>query len=193
MTRPPILVVDDEEEILHSLRALLRMAFQVHTASSGAEALQILKQHPVHVVMTDQRMPEITGVELLQRVQGEWPDAIRMIFTGYSDIKAVIEAVNQGHIFRYITKPWDPEELQAVLRQACEEYARIVERRQLLAELEEHLAQWLQLAEALETGGSGPSVRPGSPTGDGKEQAAALSASGRCFLDRIRKAVGRTE
>jgi DNA-binding NtrC family response regulator len=183
--KPPILVVDDEEEILHSLRGLLRREFDVHTAASGAEALELLKRQPVHVIMTDQRMPEITGVELLRRVQGDCPDAIRMVFTGYSDIKAVIEAVNQGGIFRYITKPWDPEELQAVLRQACEAYDQIVERKQLLAELEEHEAEWLRLAESLE--GS----MLGSLAASGREKVAALASAGRTFLERIRKTVSR--
>src|SRR5919202_4817890 len=96
----PILVVDDEPEILYSLRGLLRREFEVHTAESGEEAMEVLVQHPVHVVMTDQRMPTMTGVELLSRVQGEWPDAIRMVFTGYSDVKAVIDAINKGQIFR---------------------------------------------------------------------------------------------
>ena len=69
--------------------------------------------------MTDQRMPQMTGVELLQRAQEECPEAVRIIFTGYADIKAVIDAINQGQIYRYLTKPWDPDELVAVLRQAC--------------------------------------------------------------------------
>src|SRR5438093_1441244 len=107
--RHPILVVDDEAEILFSLRGLLRREFEVHTAESGPEALEILRRQSVHVIMTDQRMPGMTGVELLSQVQGEHPDAIRVVFTGYADIKAVIDAVNEGHIFRYITKPWDPE------------------------------------------------------------------------------------
>src|ERR1043166_2400344 len=104
--KPPILVVDDEPEILYSLRGLLRMEFDVHTAESGQEAIEVLRQQPVQVVMTDQRMPGMTGVELMRQVQGEWPEAIRMVFTGYADIKAVIDAINLGHIFRYITKPW---------------------------------------------------------------------------------------
>ena len=71
----------------------------------------------------------MTGVELLSRVKDEHPDAMRLIFTGYADIKAVIDAINQGNVFRYITKPWDPDELLAVLRQACEYYDAITERR----------------------------------------------------------------
>src|SRR5207247_3272141 len=92
----PILVVDDEPDILFSLRALLRRDFEVHTAEGGAQALEILHQHPVHVIMTDQRMPAMTGVELLTRARSDCPEAIRIIFTGYADLKAVIDAVNRA-------------------------------------------------------------------------------------------------
>src|SRR5438445_537437 len=111
----PILLVDDEPEILFSLRGLLRREFELFTAESGAEALEILKQHPIHVIMTDQRMPRMTGVELLRQAQMEHPEAIRIVFTGYADLKAVVDAVNQGHIYRYLTKPWDPDDLLTVL------------------------------------------------------------------------------
>src|SRR5215213_10169769 len=102
-SKHPILVVDDEADILFSLRALLRRDFEVHTAESGAQALEVLRQHPVHVIMSDQRMPEMTGAELLSRTRGEYPQAVRIIFTGYADLKAVIDAVNRGEIYRYLT------------------------------------------------------------------------------------------
>src|SRR5436190_22647354 len=137
----PILVVDDEPEILFSLRALLRRDFEVHTAESGAQALEVLREHPVHVIMTDQRMPEMTGVELLSRARGACPEAVRVIFTGYADLKAVIDAVNRGEIFRYLTKPWDPDDLCLVLREACEHYEALAERRRLLAELRDHVSR----------------------------------------------------
>jgi len=89
--------------------------------------------------MTDQRMPEMTGVELLRRARGEHPESIRIVFTGYADIKAVIDAINQGQIYRYLTKPWDPDELLAVLRQACDHYERLAQRRRLLLDLRDHL------------------------------------------------------
>jgi DNA-binding NtrC family response regulator len=136
-----ILLVDDEPEILFSLRGLLRREYDLHTANSGAEALEVLRKHPVQVIMTDQRMPEMTGVELLRRARGECPGAIRIVFTGYADIKAVIDAVNQGQIYRYLTKPWDPDELLAVLGQACEEYDRAAEGRRLLVDLRDYLAR----------------------------------------------------
>jgi DNA-binding NtrC family response regulator len=141
MVKHPILLVDDEPEILFSLRGLLRREFELHTANSGAEALGVLHAQPVHVIMTDQRMPEMTGVELLRRARGECPGAIRIVFTGYADIKAVVDGINQGEIYRYLTKPWDPDELLAVLRQACDHYEQMAERRRLLCDLREHLGR----------------------------------------------------
>jgi DNA-binding NtrC family response regulator len=141
----PILVVDDEPDILFSLRALLRRDFEVHTAESGAVALEILRQHDIHVIMTDQRMPEMTGAELLSRARGENPDAIRIIFTGYADLKAVVDAVNRGEIYRYLTKPWDPDELCAILHEACAAHDASAERQRLLADFRAHVAQGLAL------------------------------------------------
>lgn len=142
-----ILLVDDEPEILFSLRGLLRKDFEVYTAESGAEAMQILKEHSIHVILTDQRMPGMTGVQLLHRVLGEHPQAIRIVFTGYADIKAVIDAVNQGHIYRYITKPWDPDELIGVLRQACAAYDRLIDQQRLLADLRSYLTASIPLLQ----------------------------------------------
>ena len=134
-----ILLVDDEPEILFSLRGLLRRDFEIHTAESGSAAIDVLKQHAIHVILTDQRMPDMTGVQLLHRVAGDYPQAIRIVFTGYADIKAVIDAVNEGHIYRYITKPWDPDELLSVLRQACAAYDGLVEHQCLLRDLRSFL------------------------------------------------------
>ena len=145
-TKHPILLVDDEPEILFSLRGLLRKEFEVYTAESGAEALELLRRHPVHVIMTDQRMPQMTGVELLRRAREEYPEAVRIVFTGYADIKAVIDAINEGQIFRYLTKPWDPDELVAAFRQACGHYDRVTERRQLHLDLRDHLNRCQKLA-----------------------------------------------
>jgi DNA-binding NtrC family response regulator len=175
----PILVVDDEVEILHSLRGLLRMEFEVHTAQNGFEALEILQRQPIHVVMSDQRMPEMTGVQFLSQVQGECPEAMRIVFTGYADIKAVIDAINQGRIFRYITKPWIPDELRAVLHQAGAEYDQIVERKRLLADLQSHVAQELALVQGLREGTYG-TLHPA-----GQTAVAQLAEAGSTFLERL--------
>ena len=179
VNKRPILIVDDEPEILYSLRNLLRRDFEVHTAESGQEAIEVLQRQPVHVVMTDQRMPELTGVELLTRVQGEWPDAIRMVFTGYADVKAVIDAVNKGRIYRYITKPWDPDELCAVLFQAGEEYDRILDQRRLLADTRSFLARSLALAEGVRDG------RWGALNSDGRARSEQLAEAGNALLTRL--------
>ncbi|MCA9139737.1 MAG: response regulator [Planctomycetales bacterium] len=142
-----VLLVDDEPEILFSLKGLLRREFNLFTAESGAEALEVLRNHPIHVVMSDQRMPEMTGVELMSRIKVDQPDAIRMIFTGYADIKAVVEAINTGGLFRYITKPWDPDELLDVLREATQEYDAIVEGRRLLRDTSDHLKDGLCIVQ----------------------------------------------
>src|SRR5690349_7103758 len=134
--RHTILVVDDEADVVKSVQDLLRYDYRVLGATSAAEGLKLMQENEVHCVMTDQRMPETTGVEFLTHIRGEHPDAIRLLFTGYADIRAVIEAINQGNVFRYLTKPWDPDELQAVIRQGCERYDMIVERKHLMGELQ---------------------------------------------------------
>jgi len=182
-SKHPILVVDDEPEILHSLRGLLRMEFDVHTATGGAEAMRVLQEQPIHVVMADQRMPEMTGIELLSRVQGRWPDAIRMVFTGYSDVKAVIDAINEGHVFRYITKPWDPEELRAVLHQACEEYVRIVARKELLSDLRQQQERVVALTEQVRSGSLG------MVTTEGQAQVEQVAAEARALAERLERAL----
>jgi signal transduction histidine kinase len=132
-----LLVVDDEPEVLHSLFDLLRMDYRVITCATGARALEVLRStEDVHVIMSDQRMPEMTGVELLRQAKAIRPETTRLLFTAYADIRTVIDAINQGHVFRYLTKPWEPEELEAVVRQAVEHHNLIVEKNRLVAELQ---------------------------------------------------------
>ena len=134
--RHTILVVDDEPDVVKSVQDLLRLEFRVLGATRAKAAMEIMHDEEVHVVMTDQRMPEITGVEFLRQIRGDYPEAIRLLFTGYADIRAVIDAINQGNVYRYITKPWDPEELEAIIRQAVERYDLLVERRVLTETLQ---------------------------------------------------------
>jgi len=145
----PILLVDDEPEILFSLRGLLRREFELYTAESGAQALEILQQHPIHVIMSDQRMPEMTGVQLMHRVKDAHPEAIRIVFTGYADIRAVVDAINNVGLYRYITKPWDPDELIEVLHQAAKRYEEIVEHERLLTDVRQYVQQAQQLLQGL--------------------------------------------
>jgi len=114
-----ILYVDDEENNLTSFRAALRRYYNIFTAQNGAEGMEIIKNNDIHVIVTDQRMPGMTGVQFLQRIPDE-PDNVRMILTGFSDIEAIIEAINTGKVYRYITKPWDKDELKITIDNALE-------------------------------------------------------------------------
>jgi signal transduction histidine kinase len=145
--QPSILVVDDEPDVVTSVRDLLRLDYQVFTAIRPGDAVSILDRQKIAVVLTDQRMPGMTGVELLHRVRETHPDTIRLLFTGYADIGAVIDAINKGSVYRYITKPWDPDELHALVRDAVERHALIAERQRLFAELERKHEE-LRLANA---------------------------------------------
>jgi signal transduction histidine kinase len=145
-SRPKVLVVDDEPEVLNSVRDLLRINYHVLTSQLGAEALDLLRADPeITVILTDQRMPGMTGVEVLHQAQSIRPETSRLLFTAYAEIHAVIDAINEGHVFRYITKPWLPEELESVVLQAVERHDLIVEKKLLLNELQESNAR---LAEA---------------------------------------------
>src|SRR5215217_7870764 len=135
--RHTILVVDDEPDVVKSVKDLLRLDYNVLGATTPEAGMKLLEENAVDVVMTDQRMPETTGVEFLRHIKGPHPEATRLLFTGYADIKAVIDAINQGNVFRYITKPWDTDELQTILRQATERYDLLIERKRLLDELQE--------------------------------------------------------
>jgi signal transduction histidine kinase len=132
-----LLVVDDEPDLVHSVQDLLRFDYRVLGATRAVDGLNIMEREQVHIVMTDQRMPEMTGVEFLKRLRETHPDVIRLLFTAYADIKAVTDAINQGSVYRYITKPFEPHELQAVLRQAAEHYELVSDRKKLLAELQQ--------------------------------------------------------
>jgi putative nucleotidyltransferase with HDIG domain len=117
-----VLFVDDEPNILKSLQRLMRQEdINVLCASTGKEALEILDETPAQVFVTDQRMPEMSGVDLLSAVRERHPEIIRMMLTGFTEIKVAVEAINQGEIYRLITKPWNDDELRATIRQAFEQ------------------------------------------------------------------------
>ena len=132
-----ILVVDDEPDVVKSIQDLLRFDYKVLGATRATDGLRLLGEQPVHVVLTDQRMPEMTGVEFLRRLREDHPDTVRLLITGYADIRAVIDAINEGNVYRYLTKPWEPEELQAVVREAVERFDLIAERKRLMEELKD--------------------------------------------------------
>ena len=117
-----IMIVDDEPANLRLLERLFRRDYQVVTASSGAEALQLLNQHDVAVLISDQRMPGMTGIELLKRTAEFRPHMVRIILTGYTDVGALIEAINCGHIYKYVTKPWSNDELRLTVERALQHH-----------------------------------------------------------------------
>src|SRR5471032_2195502 len=119
--KPKVLLVDDEESILSSLRRLLRgQPYDVLLASSGAQALEIMGQHPVDLVMSDARMPGMDGATLLAQIHQRHPATTRILLTGYADLPTIIKAINEGQIHRYISKPWNDEEMLLTLRQALD-------------------------------------------------------------------------
>jgi len=153
MTHPKkhtLLVVDDEADVGDSVHDLLRREFNVLKARSAEEGLKLMCENEVHIIMTDQRMPKVTGVELLRSVRTGHPQAIRMLFTGYADLDAVIAAINQGHIFKFLKKPWQPEELEKAVREAAGEYDRLVEHAETMEKLRVELHGLRERITALE-------------------------------------------
>jgi DNA-binding NtrC family response regulator len=133
-----ILFVDDEEKVLKSLqRGLMDEPYECLFATSGKQALDLLEQHTVHVICTDMRMPEMNGLELLKIVKEKHPQVVRLVLSGYTQVGMLLTAINQGEIFKFITKPWKlEEEFKTILQQAIEYYNLRAERDSLAAELE---------------------------------------------------------
>jgi response regulator RpfG family c-di-GMP phosphodiesterase len=153
MTKPAkytLLVVDDEPDVCDSIHDLLRREFNVLKANDAEEGFRILQESEVHIILTDQRMPQVTGVEMLSRVRAKHPQAVRMLFTGYADLESIIAAINQGHIFQFLKKPWRPEELQAAVRTAAAEYDRLVQVAEERDRLKEQVQSLQKRMAALE-------------------------------------------
>lgn len=130
-----ILYVDDEAENLKSFKASFRREFNVLLANNAKEGKAILHKNEVDIILTDQRMPEMTGIEFLVDILDEFPDPIRMLVTGYSDIDAVIDAINKGQVYKYISKPWNKDELKDAIHKAYEVYSLRKENKKLLKDL----------------------------------------------------------
>lgn len=116
--KPKILFVDDEERILNSLRALFRMEYDVTVTTDGYHAIELLKRNQYHLLVSDQRMPIMQGVELLRQAKEHSPHTVRILLTGFSDLAAIVGSVNEGEVYRYICKPWDSEELREIIASA---------------------------------------------------------------------------
>ena len=135
LSKFPVLVVDDESDNLDAFRFTFGKTFTLHLAGSGEEALALARAHDVAVVVTDQRMPRMTGLELLRAVRDVRPDAIGIIVTAFTDVDVLIESINLGRIYRYVTKPWDSKELRGILIQAVERFHLVRENRRLAEQL----------------------------------------------------------
>lgn len=127
-----ILCVDDEKSILNALKRLLRReGYQLFFADSGLEGLELLKDHEVQMVISDQRMPQMSGTEFLAEVKARHPEILRIILTGYSDIDSITKSINEGHIYKFFFKPWNDNRLKVEIRQALEQFDLVETNRRL--------------------------------------------------------------
>ncbi|MDL2355773.1 MAG: response regulator [Pseudomonadota bacterium] len=148
---PTLLCVDDEPNILAALRRLFRPAgYRVLVAESGAAGLLVLENDSVDLVISDMRMPEMDGAQFLEQVRARWPDTIRLLLTGYSDVGAILAAINRGEIYRYITKPWDDNDIQLVVRHALERRTLGLEKDRLEALTRQQNETLMTLNDSLE-------------------------------------------
>jgi len=152
-SRPRILVVDDEEAILETMTFTFENEYEVFTSTDARRALDILDEKaPIAVVLTDQRMPNMSGVEFVTEVCRRNPATVSMILTGFSDMDAIIQAVNDGHIYAYITKPWEPDQLKQLMKQAVDRYQLAALNERLLEDLKNSNVYLEAVMDHLDTG-----------------------------------------
>ncbi|MBU2502381.1 response regulator [bacterium] len=151
MNDKAVLFVDDEESILNSLKRLLRKEpYLIHTALGGEAGLELLEENTVQLVVSDQRMPEMTGTQFLQKVKERWPDTIRVVLSGYAEADVIVEAINKGEVFRFISKPWKDEALKTTIRQCFDHFDMIRENRRLTEQTQRQVIQLKNLNNLLE-------------------------------------------
>jgi response regulator RpfG family c-di-GMP phosphodiesterase len=150
---PKILVVDDEEAILETMTFTFQDEYEVFTSTDARKGLDILDaEAPVAVVLSDQRMPEMSGVEFVTEVWKRHPTTTRMILTGFSDMEATLSAINDGHVYAYITKPWEPDQLKLVMKQAVDHHRLALENQRLLADVTKANSFLGAVMDQLDTG-----------------------------------------
>ena len=132
-----LLIIDDEVEITKALVRQFRRKYNVFSTIDPSEGFKIMEKENIHVVLSDQRMPGMTGIDFFTKIKDKYPDALKLILTGYTDIEAVIGAINEGQIFRYVKKPWIPDELESIVKEAFEKYELITNNRKLLHALQD--------------------------------------------------------
>ena len=149
--RSRLLLVDDEPNTLQALRRMFRHEpYELLLASGGEEGLAILSHHEVGVIISDYRMPGMNGVDFLRQVKTRWPDTLRIVLSGFTDLRSVTSAINEGAVYKFLTKPWNDEELREITREAFSLYELQRENRRLNAELREANAELASLNQALE-------------------------------------------
>ena len=131
-----VLYIDDEANNLNSFKAAFRREFNIYTASSAREGRKILDAYEIGVIITDQRMPGMTGIEFLESIIPVYPDTIRILLTGFSDINAVMDAINRGQVYKYLVKPWQNDELKMYIENALEIYNLRKENKELARKLQ---------------------------------------------------------
>ena len=152
VNKAKMLVVDDEPDNLDLLYRTFRRDFTVLRAESGQQALEILSEHgEVAVIISDQRMPEMKGTEFLSKTVPEFPDTVRIILTGFTDVEDLVDAINAGQVYRYITKPWDPDELKHVVDQAAHTYDLLKQRGEAIDLLENQHWVVMKMAEIAQS------------------------------------------
>jgi response regulator RpfG family c-di-GMP phosphodiesterase len=146
-----VLCVDDEQNILNALKRLLRKdGYRLLTASSGDEGVRILEQNEVHVVISDQRMPDMSGMEFLARVKECYPDALRIVLTGYTEVDSITESINKGHIYKFFLKPWNDQSLRLEIKQALDHYDLIQANKKLQEQVMQQNKKLKEINENLE-------------------------------------------
>jgi response regulator RpfG family c-di-GMP phosphodiesterase len=146
-----LLIVDDEPNILAALRRVFRSdRYQVLAASSGREGLELLALHSVGVILSDQRMPEMTGVEFLRRVKDLYPETVRIVLSGYTDLKSITDAINQGAIYKFLTKPWEDDQLRENIQEAFQRYELKQENLRLTEEIRQANHELSEINRMLE-------------------------------------------
>ena len=153
-----VLYLDDEEANLFSFKAAFRREFEVHTCIEPHQAVRLLDEHDFHVVLSDQRMPRISGVEFFELIMPDHPDVSRVLVTGYADTDAVVDAINKGQVYRFVSKPWNEEELRNVIQSGYDlNQSRVQNAEQgseVLALLEKFAGRVQEFEQALEEGSS---------------------------------------
>lgn len=146
-----LLLVDDEPNVLKALQRMLRKSgFQIHTASGGTEALECMQQQTIHLVISDMRMPGMDGAQLLGTIAEKWPETIRILLTGFADMDSTIAAINKGHIFQYISKPWDDQELKLAVTRGLQQQQMEMEMQRLTRLTQKQNHQLRELNDSLE-------------------------------------------